>query len=105
MSISAIAAIIMNQGRMDNLLSANRFLKERIKQVTCAEFENRLSMRTLSVWPEFRDPYDHLDILDHDHIHLFSDPVIRRILAKRKRVYDFDSDITIICQEYSRDYE
>lgn len=102
---SGYAAIIANQGRMDTLLTATRFLKERIRQITYNKFNSQLRDNKITEWPADKDPYNYLKILEYEHLHLFSDPAMRRILTNRKRVYDFDTDISIVCQEFSRDYE
>lgn len=37
MAVGAVYQIIANQGKMDNLLNANKFLKQRIEQIRCAK--------------------------------------------------------------------
>lgn len=68
-------------------------------------FPDELRANKIIRWPCHKDPYKFLHILTEDHLHLFLEQDIRRILTSRKRRYDFDIDITIVCHEFSRDYE
>jgi len=55
MAVGAVYTIIANQGKMDNLLTANKFLKMRISQIVCAKKKLAAGNPDADVLPTLND--------------------------------------------------
>lgn len=55
MAVGAVYTIIANQGKMDNLLTANKFLKMRISQIVCAKKKLAAGNPDADVLPSLSD--------------------------------------------------
>jgi len=55
MAVGAVYTIIANQGKMDNLLTANKFLKMRISQIVCAKKKLAAGNADADVLPTLND--------------------------------------------------